>query len=89
MNRVSKQILWAFVLHFEVGKLSFKLRLDLKNFPKGSCGIASELLGGYLREHGIKSTYVCGWKYSSKSNESSQLHAWLIVDGLIVDITVD
>lgn len=67
----------------------FQSRLDLENFPKGACGIASDLLGEYLREHGIKSTYVCGWKISSLPNETSQSHAWLIVDGLIVDITGD
>ena len=57
----------------------------LANFPFGCCGIASELLAAYLLERGIKSTVGFGW--SIEPNSSS--HAWLIVDGVIVDITGD
>lgn len=58
-------------------------------FPCGCCGDASELLAQYLLEHGIRSTYVCGNRYFDDPEEGTQSHAWLRVDGLIIDITGD
>ena len=40
-------------------------------------------------ENGIKSTYVCGNRYFNNPEEGTQSHAWLLVDGWIVDITGD
>lgn len=60
-----------------------------RSFPRGCCGDASDLLGEYLLEHGVRSTYVCGNRYFENPEEGTQSHAWLVVDGLIADITGD
>jgi hypothetical protein len=57
----------------------------LKNFPHGSCGDASILLGQYLfdRSFGL-------WEYAGGERELDlHSHAWLERDGLIIDITAD
>jgi len=51
-------------------------------FPFCRCGVISELLGEYLSAAGVSSTYVVG------TNPSAS-HAWLEVDGLVVDLTAD
>jgi hypothetical protein len=59
-----------------------------QTFPRGACGLTSELLGRYLiDELGIVAKYVCedagdigGWQGS---------HAWLEFKGLTIDITGD
>lgn len=51
-------------------------------FPVCCCGVISELLGEYLSAAGVSSTYVVG------TNPSAS-HAWLEVDGLVVDLTAD
>lgn len=58
-------------------------------FPRGCCGDATDLLGEFLLEYGIESYYVCGSRYFEDIEEGPQSHAWLDVDGLIVDITGD
>lgn len=55
----------------------------LRNFPSGACGDASLLLGDYLYSLGYSNIdYVCGWR-------SHQSHAWIEIDGTIIDITAD
>ncbi|RMM79824.1 hypothetical protein ALQ71_00046 [Pseudomonas coronafaciens pv. striafaciens] len=55
----------------------------IQDFPRGCCGIVSELMGDYLNTLGIGDFhYVC----SAKDGAS---HAWLELDGLIIDITGD
>jgi hypothetical protein len=67
------------ILRCEVGKLP----ISLKSFPIASCGDASLLLGKYLQQNGITDVrYISGW------NDTGS-HAWLLVDGFIVDITAD
>lgn len=57
--------------------------ISLREFPSGSCGDASDLLGIYLQQSlGISAEYIAGW-----FNEGS--HAWLEFEGLIIDITAD
>lgn len=57
--------------------------MHIQGFPRGCCGIISELMGDYLNTLGIgEFFYVCGMKEGA-------LHAWLKVDGLIIDITGD
>lgn len=57
--------------------------MHIQGFPRGCCGIISELMGDYLNTVGIgEFFYVCGMKDGAS-------HAWLEVDGLIVDITGD
>lgn len=56
---------------------------SLADFPLGACGDASLVLAWYLRQHGLTEliAYVC-------SNEIPS-HAWLEVEGWLVDITAD
>jgi hypothetical protein len=60
-----------------------KLSRGLQDFPRGACGEASLLLGIYLQENGIRNVeYVWG-------AAGVRSHAWLEVDGTIIDITAD
>lgn len=55
-----------------------------KNFPHGCCGDTSELLGRYFVElMGKNAQYVTAERHDDHS------HAWLVVDGFIIDITAD
>jgi hypothetical protein len=56
-----------------------------RDFPRGSCGDASILLGEYLHQtgHGDRE-YVTGERISD-----FYPHAWVERDGLIIDITAD
>lgn len=64
-------------------------RVTVTSFPKGACGHASELLGRHLRERlSVEPTYV------AKDNDAPGgswrgSHAWLELDGLVIDITGD
>ena len=61
-----------------------------RNFPRGCCGITTELLAKYLRENGIDADlkYVCGVCYDDSMDKPS--HAWLEVGNkIVVDITGD
>jgi hypothetical protein len=62
------------------------LRLhSLRDFPKGSCGDASEMLGQYLSDSGLGTwIYRCGIE-----PDLFATHAWVERSGLIVDITAD
>jgi hypothetical protein len=75
----------------------FRARLDAglgrlpkdvcSRFPAGCCGIVSEVLAEAIRrQFGISGVYVCGTRYDDGRHNS---HAWLEVDGLIIDITAD
>ncbi len=58
-----------------------QLGVTFKRFPYSSCGDSSNLLGEWLTEQGVSGLeYVCG---------ELQGHAWLELDGLIIDITLD
>ena len=58
---------------------------SLRDFPRGSCGDASVLLGEYLHQTGYGQ-----WDYVAGEREPDlHSHAWLEQDGLIVDITAD
>lgn len=55
----------------------------IKRYPRGCCGIISELMGDYLNGLEIgEFNYV-------RSTKGIASHAWLEVSGLIVDITGD
>ncbi|MBC2726029.1 MAG: transglutaminase domain-containing protein [Desulfosporosinus sp.] len=49
-------------------------------FPHGCCGDTSNLLSRFLRDNGISTEYVSGFR-------GNQSHAWLEYDNLIIDIT--
>lgn len=60
----------------------------LDSFPRGACGVASELLGRIILERtGFTGTYVCGDGHPALEPQHS--HAWVEVEGFIVDITHD
>jgi len=64
------------------------LGIRFESFPTGSCGDASPLLGRFLKDHGAgEVTYVLGER--GELNRDWTSHAWLRVDGYIVDITAD
>ena len=59
--------------------------LSLADFPRGSCGDVSELLGQYLSDSGLGA-----WSYpNGTQSDPFFTHAWVERDGLIVDITAD
>lgn len=59
-------------------------RADFEHFPKGSCSVASELLGRWFAE--VENREVC---IVSAIRENDESHAWCAVDGFVVDITAD
>ena len=60
-----------------------RLPAHLEGFPRGCCGVVSELLGDYLNTQlGLQTEYVCGEKDGGS-------HAWLELDGIVIDITGD
>ncbi len=68
----------------------FKNNFELQRFPRGSCGIASCLLGEYLIEKGISTRYINRTYYYGDLCFDKQAHTWLeINEHLIVDITGD
>jgi hypothetical protein len=62
-------------------------------FPRACCGTACDLLGLYLLDHGQGTArYVWGEKTVQQTDEEypqSQSHAWLVLNGFIIDITAD
>lgn len=62
---------------------------ELANFPHGSCGSSSLLLGAVLADSGHTDfRYVCGERPSQDGTRIVS-HAWLTDGELIVDITAD
>ena len=63
--------------------------VSFKEFPRGTCGLVSELLGRYLVEAGFENVmYVCGEKRGEGSHAWVS-HAWVQVGEIILDITGD
>jgi hypothetical protein len=66
-----------------------QLTICMQDFPAGSCGDATPLLGTYFIEEGLGTfTYVLGERAADNIN-GRHSHAWLEADGVIVDITAD
>ena len=60
-----------------------------RKFPTRQCGHTSDMLAQYLIDNGIGPiTYVSGTYYGDDP-EDSWHHAWLVLDGLVIDITGD
>ena len=61
----------------------------LAGFPRGCCKAAAILLARHLAESGLGKSIslVLGTRQDSKTRVAT--HAWLRIDGLIVDITAD
>lgn len=79
IRKLAKEFRAAFA---ELKAEDVPLSEHLLNFPRGCCGDASDLLVEYFRQKGIEVESVSGVRRSGT-------HAWLEVDGLIVDITAD
>lgn len=63
-----------------------------RKFPNGQCGHTSDILAQYFIDNNIGPiTYVNGTYYSDINDDPDdrQAHTWLIVDGLVIDITGD
>lgn len=59
------------------------LSISLMEFPRGSCGDVADMLGMFLHDIlGIECDYVSGW-------DAGTSHAWLELDGTMIDITAD
>lgn len=57
--------------------------ITLQQFPHGSCGDASDLLGMYFKQSlMVECEYVVGWA-------QGKTHAWLELATVIIDITAD
>lgn len=66
----------------------FSSWIMLEDFPRASCGDASDLLAQYLLENGIQTYYVSGRAWFGGENDWN--HAWLeLKDGTVIDITGD
>lgn len=65
----------------------------MNDFPHGCCGMAADLLGLYLIETKIGTAlYVLGEDQArQKAGRTTgyMSHAWLVLNGLIIDITAD
>ncbi len=59
---------------------------ELRSFPTGCCGYVTTALFHFLKEKKIKGNYVLGKKDITRGQIT---HAWLQIDGLVVDITAD
>jgi hypothetical protein len=81
------------VAPIKAAAMSFRLALDsgglrlagLAAFPHGSCGDTCELLGQFLIDSGLGEWRFC----AGARSQSFVTHAWLELDGLILDITAD
>lgn len=76
-------IVQAFRTALEAQKKRGGLPTHMRGFPRGCCGVVSELLGDYLNAHlRLSVEYVCG-------EQGGTSHAWLEHDGIVIDITGD
>lgn len=58
------------------------------DFPRGTCGPASEILGRLLKEQlRYDGVYVCGCEHPQL--RADQSHAWFEVANILIDITYD
>ena len=59
----------------------------MRDFPSGSCSDASILLGAVLTSHGFGEIHIVRAERGSPDDNSWTSHAWLEVNGDLVDIT--
>ena len=62
--------------------------VGLSCFPFGSCVETTHMLGLYLIEHGCQDV-VCARNMTKKLDGQGHCHYWLLVEGMIVDLTID
>ena len=64
-------------------------RVFIGHYPHGACGHCAELLAQYLNEgYGVVPDYVCREFYGEDGTRETT-HAWLELNGLILDISGD
>lgn len=63
--------------------------LDFKQFPKGCCGNASEMLARYLYKLGYEVEYIGAVRKRSDGKSGTESHGWLECEGIMIDITAD
>lgn len=74
-------VVHAFRKSLEAQHVLGHLPAHLLNFPRGCCGVVSELLGDYLNTQlGLRVEYVFG-------EQDGASHAWVELDGVVIDIT--
>jgi hypothetical protein len=78
----------SLIFRSAIEKIKEKLSITFTNFPRGSCGYTTILLGTYLLEKKLGHFYYTQGDYYKSHNEWSS-HAWLQQGDLIVDITAD
>lgn len=72
----------------EIAKSNNESGEFFRKFPVGQCGNASDMLAQYLIDNKITPvTYVNGTFHGGWDNICS--HTWLVVNGLVIDITGD
>ena len=77
-----RQIVITFDL--AISPIAQKYRSVFGEYPRGSCGSASEMLGHHLKmNYSFKTTYCNGAIHDPEFHS----HAWLEFDSLIIDIT--
>ena len=87
-DRMQKPLDFSDVTHsfrsgLEAQQAQGLLPTHLQSFPRGCCGVVSELLGDYLNTQlGLQAEYVC-------ADLNGGSHAWLELDGVVIDITGD
>lgn len=60
-----------------------------RRFPVGQCGHTSDILAQYLIDKGISSVIYVNGTYYGDDFDDRYAHTWLLVDGLVIDITGD
>lgn len=60
------------------------LYMSFRNFPRACCGNVSEFFGKYLTLKGTQ-----GIRVVHGVREDEQSHAWLVINGYIIDLTRD
>lgn len=87
---IEREVLEKIATACRLGLLSLAEKNSSKfhEFPKGTCGSASEVLGRILKEEfQIEGAYICAESHSQLDWDES--HAWVEVDDFIIDITHD
>lgn len=80
---------YSFRKAIEDAKANNELGVFFREFPVGQCGNTSDMLAQYLIDNGIGPiTYVNGTYYGDGWDDR-WAHTWLVVNGLVIDITGD
>ena len=76
------------ILAFPRSAFPWNSSMGISKFPSGCCGDTSQTLATYIfAETGLICSYVHG-QYGGIEGELGS-HAWLEIDGLVIDITAD